>query len=79
MEYVHGDAGNSRYVLHSGFLHSTSYLIQHQPSEQNNRRLPYSNLSKPQAAKDTLFLRNHQENRKKSATHQQITTKICKQ
>ena len=48
MEYVHGDAGNSRYVLHSGFLHSTSYLIQHQPSEQNNRRLPYSNLAKPQ-------------------------------
>ena len=48
MEYVHGYAGNSRYVLHSGFLHSTSYLIQHQPSEQNNRRLPYSNLAKPQ-------------------------------
>ena len=45
MEYVHGDDGNSRYVLHSGFLHSTSYLIQHQPSEQNNRRLPYSNLA----------------------------------
>ncbi len=48
MEYVHGDAGSSRYVLHSGFLHSTSYLIQHQPSEQKNRRLPYSNLAKPQ-------------------------------
>ena len=34
MEYVHGDDGSSQYALHSEFLHSTFYLIQHQPSEQ---------------------------------------------
>ena len=50
MEYAHGDDENSQSVLHSRFPHSTFYLIQHQPSEQNNQRSPCSNLAKPQAS-----------------------------
>lgn len=42
MEYIHGDDGNSQYALHSGYLHSTFYLIHHQPFEQNYQKSPFS-------------------------------------
>ena len=48
MECVHGDDGSSQYALHSEYHHSTFYLIQHQPFEQNNQKSPYSNPTKDQ-------------------------------